>query len=249
MGGDQHGEASVAGQAGEQRRRPRGCCAGRGSPSGSSSRSRRGSLIRAWAIRTRCCSPPERRRRARRRSRPPRPPRAPPGRVACAHARAGRGPTGERPGRGRRRRGRAGACRGRAGTSAGRSRARCLPCGGPRGARRAARLALAGALPPTMICPESAGCRPRMTRSSVVLPAPLAPIRPVNSPARMSKSTPFKISRPPRLTYRSRTARTRSSARSSPGPPGARRSGAAAGTAGSCAWVLTARAFPSRLLS
>ena len=48
--------------------------------------------------------------------------------------------------------------------------------------------------------PRVTGCRPRMIRSKVVLPAPFGPIRPVNSPGRMVSETSRRISRPPSRT-------------------------------------------------
>ena len=137
--------------------------------SGSSSRSSRGRLISAWAISTRCCSPPERvptRASAKRSASTacehlvdrdcalPRRQRQPEAVAVDAERRPGRGPQRDirieqRP-------------------SGGRSR----PSGAPRPRR-------AGA-PSTR--PAPVRCRPRMTRSSVVLPAPLEPISPVNSP-------------------------------------------------------------------
>ena len=87
------------------------------------------------------------------------------GRTAAA-CRAAARPVPGRPGRGR-----AAACPGRAGSSAGRSRS-AKPCRAPRPG------------PPPARCPPTAACRPRMTRSSVVFPAPFEPIRPVNSPGR-----------------------------------------------------------------
>ena len=49
--------------------------------------------------------------------------------------------------------------------------------------------ACARAPPVTSTCPPSGRCSPRMTRSKVVLPAPLEPMRPVNSPAATVKVT------------------------------------------------------------
>jgi len=50
--------------------------------------------------------------------------------------------------------------------------------------------------------------RPRITRNNVVLPAPLEPIRPVNSPAATVKVTPSRICRPPSATLTPSTAST-----------------------------------------
>ena len=58
---DQHRDLLLPGDPGEQRRRPPARCAMSRLASGSSSSSSRGRLIRAWAISTRCCSPPDRR--------------------------------------------------------------------------------------------------------------------------------------------------------------------------------------------
>ena len=44
--------------------------------------------------------------------------------------------------------------------------------------------------------PALGRCRPRITRNKVVLPAPLEPISPVNSPARTLKLTSSRIWRP-----------------------------------------------------
>src|SRR5262252_5763819 len=45
--------------------------------------------------------------------------------------------------------------------------------------------------------PLDGSCRPRMTRSRVVLPAPLGPMRPVNSPSRIVNETSLSTWRPP----------------------------------------------------
>ena len=50
--------------------------------------------------------------------------------------------------------------------------------------------------PSTDTWPPVGRCRPRITRSSVVLPAPLGPISPVNSPAWTVKLTSSRICRP-----------------------------------------------------
>ena len=141
--------------------------------SGSSSSSSRGWLISACAIRTRCCSPPEScpTRASAKRARVDGVEhllrRAPGARATAAGCpkRCAVEPERDRSRRAQRH------VRDRAGTSAGRSRS-----SGVRAARAAAADAHASR--------ELARCRPRITRNSVVLPAPFEPIRPVNSPAR-----------------------------------------------------------------
>ena len=65
---------------------------------------------------------------------------------------------------------------------------------------------------PARVPRRPACCRPRITRNSVVLPAPFEPIRPVNSPARIEKLTSSSTVRPPSRTV---TPSTRSASRGS----------------------------------
>ena len=60
VGREQHGDLLLAGRSGPAARPPRCSLAMSRLASGSSRSSSRGRLIRAWAISTRCCSPPER---------------------------------------------------------------------------------------------------------------------------------------------------------------------------------------------
>ena len=131
------------------------------------------------AARRRTGSRPGRRRTGRRRPRAasPGPPRPGPRRAAAA--RTGSRPAPARPGPWP-----ASACPGRGEPSAGHS--------------RWAGSAASGARPGTRSRPLVGRCRPRITRSSVVLPAPLGPISPVNSPARTVKLTSSRICRPTR---------------------------------------------------
>ena len=135
VGADQHRDLALVRDPREQRRRPPGRLRRSRLASGSSSSSSFGRPISAWAISTRCCSPPE--------SRPTRASAKSPGVDRVEHLLHER-PAGarwqrdaqpvRRRGRGRRGRGRAAACPGRAGTSAGRSRsAGCVtrPAGAP----------------------------------------------------------------------------------------------------------------------
>ena len=62
--------------------------------------------------------------------------------------------------------------------------------------------------PRTRTWPLSGRCSPRMTRRSVVLPTPLEPMSPVNSPLRISKETPSSTVRPEKETPMSSTSRT-----------------------------------------
>ena len=101
-------------------------------------------------------------RRARRRTRARRRRRPSPARARGARARAAASRAAARRARARSGRGRAAACRGRAGTSAGRTRRR-VPSAVP---------------PPTRTLPEAGACRPRITRNSVVLPAPFGADQP-----------------------------------------------------------------------
>ncbi len=164
--------------------------------SGSSSSSSLGLLIRACAIMTRCCSPPDSSptlafayrcaptavsmsatssRRARDGSRIP---------SLC--------PSSPRVTTSRTRSGMSGSMASFCGTY-------------PMRASRAAR-----GRPSMRTEPLVTGCRPRMTRSRVVLPAPFGPIRPVNWPGRMPKDTSRRISRPPSRTL-TPSSRSRSS--------------------------------------
>ena len=94
---------------------------------------------------------------------------------ACARAMAAGCRAGARPAPARPDPGRAAAYRGPAGLSAARSRSPGRAGRGPR--------------PSMRTVPADGCCSPRMTRSSVVLPAPFDPISPTNSPARMAKRT------------------------------------------------------------
>ena len=139
--------------------------------SGSSSSSSLGRLIRACAIMTRCCSPPD--------SSPTR---------ASAYRSA---PTAASMSATSSRRARDGSrmpslfpsmpSETTSLTRSGMSGSMASFCGTyPIEASRAARGA-----PSMSTEPRVTGCRPRMTRSRVVLPAPFGPMRPVNSPRRM----------------------------------------------------------------
>ena len=62
--------------------------------------------------------------------------------------------------------------------------------------------------PPMVTVPAEGRCRPRITRSNVVLPAPFGPIRPVNCPAPAVQLTSSRICRPGSDTLTPATPRT-----------------------------------------
>ena len=149
---------------------------------GSSSSSSRGWLIRACAISTRCCSPPD-----------SSPTRASANRVASTASSISA--TASR--------------RVREGTgipnrcpsipSATRSRARIGMSGSSRtfcGTYPIGRSRADRGRPPTVTVPAEGRCKPRITRSNVVFPAPFGPIRPVNCPAPAVQLTSSRICRP-----------------------------------------------------
>ena len=70
--------------------------------------------------------------------------------------------------------------------------------------------------------PVVGGWRPQITLKSVVLPAPLGPMRPVMAPASASKETSSRARRPPKLTVTSRTSRALTSIASTVSRPRAR---------------------------
>ena len=161
---------------------------------GSSSSSSRGWLIRACAISTRCCSPPD---------------RSPPG-----HRRTGRVDRVQHLGD-RFAAAAGGEPESRTGCpsipSATRSRARIGMSGSRRtfcGTYPIERSRADRGRPPTVTVPAEGRCRPRITRSNVVLPAPFGPIRPVNCPAPTVKLTSSRICRPDSDTLTPATPRT-----------------------------------------
>ena len=159
-------------------------CAGRGSRAARRAAAGAGRAISAWAIRTRCCSPPE-----------SRPTRVSAKRAAStASSISSTSARRAREGRGMPRR-----CASRpsadeiarAQRQVGVEQELLRDVADQRVARaRAARPA------EQRRAPRSGACRPRITRNSVVLPAPFEPISPVNSPGAISKLTPSRIWRP-----------------------------------------------------
>ena len=167
--------------------------------SGSSSRRSLGRLMRAWAIRTRCCSPPD---------------RVPdPGVGEALGADGDEHLVDGGPALARR----------EPDAEAVPVDPQCHEVAGPDGdigveqqllghvARRRAAAGSPGA-PGMKARPALVRCSPRITRSKVVLPAPLDPMRPVNSPAPTSKVTSSRIVRPPSTTPTCSTRSTGSAA-------------------------------------
>src|SRR5713226_10229710 len=74
--------------------------------------------------------------------------------------------------------------------------------------------------PPSTMRPRDGRNRPEMTLSSVVLPAPLGPIRPCTSPAETWTAAPSSARTPPKLRS---SSSTESSTRGIPHPPLAQR--------------------------
>src|SRR5712692_5137087 len=74
--------------------------------------------------------------------------------------------------------------------------------------------------PPSTMRPRDGRNRPEMTLSSVVLPAPLGPIRPCTSPAETWTAAPSSARTPPKLRS---SSSTESSTRGLPQPPRAQR--------------------------
>ena len=162
--------------------------------SGSSSSSSRGRLISACAIRIRCCSPPDSRptRASAKRARRPR--RASPRPAPAARGKAAGSRAADRRGRGR-------------------------PGPGPQRHVRVEQELLRHVAdvtprPRRAADPHASrrvgACRPRITRNSVVLPAPLEPISPVNSPGPIAKLTSSSTVRPPSRTLTPSTLSTSS---------------------------------------
>ena len=186
--------------------------------SGSSSSSSSGRLIRACAIRTRCCSPPD-----------SSPTRASANRCASTalsisldQLAAGAGTAARSRSRARRGRGRPGP-----------GPASACP-GPPDLLRHVSDRRVACRARGRRRCSTGPGgrCSPRITRSRVVLPAPFEPIRPVNSPAATVKRDVSRICRPPQRDARPRRSLRRRSPR---GPSSQLLGGGLAGTA-FCRW-------------
>ena len=95
--------------------------------------------------------------------------------------------------------------------------------------------------------PDEMGWRPRTARSSVVLPAPFMPIRPVSSPAASEKDTSRRTSRPDKETVNPSTRRVGSRSLAVSGaPPSVRSTAARADIRGSPSRALWSRPAGAR---